>query len=89
MSVSQVKPMLISFFEIRINVHFEFIPQDQIVNQAHYAEILKQLREAVRRKMPKICTNDLIFHHDNALVTRHSTNQFLTQKLIIEMKHPS
>jgi hypothetical protein len=50
MSRSQLKAMLITFFNIKGTVHFEFIPQGQRVNQAYYMEILKQLHEVVRKK---------------------------------------
>jgi hypothetical protein len=42
MSKSQMKTMLITFFNIKGTVHFEFIPQGQAVNQAYYVEIMKQ-----------------------------------------------
>jgi hypothetical protein len=35
MSESQMKPVLITFFSIKGIVHFKFIPQGQIVNQAY------------------------------------------------------
>jgi len=38
---SHVKIMLITFFDIKVIVQFEFIPQGQTVNQAYYVEIMK------------------------------------------------
>jgi hypothetical protein len=50
MSKSQMKTMLITFFDIKVTIHFEFIPQGQTGNQAYYVEILKRLRGSVIRK---------------------------------------
>jgi hypothetical protein len=50
------------------NIHFEFIPQDQTINQAYYVEILKWLREAVRKKRPERWPKDWILHHDNTKI---------------------
>jgi histone-lysine N-methyltransferase SETMAR len=53
-------------------------------------EILKRLREAVRRKRPEIRIKDWILHHDNAPAHKVlSVKQFLAQKSIFEMQHPS
>jgi hypothetical protein len=38
---TQMKKMLIAFFDIKGIVHFEFIPQGQAVNQASYMEVMK------------------------------------------------
>jgi hypothetical protein len=53
-------------------------------------EILKWLHEAMHRERPKLWHNDWILHHDNASAHKVlSVKQFLGQKLITEMEHPS
>jgi DNA-binding IscR family transcriptional regulator len=47
-----MKTMLITFFDIESIVRFEFISQGQTVNQTYCVEIMKRLREALRRKRP-------------------------------------
>jgi len=59
---SQMKKMLITFFNIKGIVHFDFIPQGQTVNQAYCMEILKWLHEPVCRKRPELWPNDWILH---------------------------
>jgi hypothetical protein len=66
MSKSQMKITLITSFDIKGTVQYDFIPHAQTVNQAHFMEILKSLLEAVRRKRPELWTNDWILHHDIA-----------------------
>jgi hypothetical protein len=81
MSKSQMKAMLIIFFNITGIVHLEFIPQDQT------AEILKWLCEAVCGERPELWPNDCILHHDNAPSHKAlSVEQFLVQKSITEME---
>jgi hypothetical protein len=51
-------------------------------------EVLKQLCEAVHRKMPELWPNHWVFHHDNASAHRMlSLEQFLAQKSITEAEH--
>ncbi|XP_029672795.1 protein GVQW3-like [Formica exsecta] len=67
MSKSKVKTMLITFFDIRGLVHYEFVPQDRTVNQIFYLGVLKRLDVAVKRKQPNLWKErSWIFHHDNA-----------------------
>jgi hypothetical protein len=65
-SKSQIKTMLITFFDIKCIAHFEFLPQGQTVTWVYYVEILKQLREAVRKERPELWPNDWFLHRDNA-----------------------
>jgi hypothetical protein len=46
-SESQMKTVLITFFDIEMIVPFEFIPQGRTVNQAYCVETLKRLHEAL------------------------------------------
>jgi len=48
-SKSQMKKMLITFFDIKGIVRFKFIPHGKIVNEFYYIEIMKRLREAAHR----------------------------------------
>jgi len=66
MSRSQVKIMLVCFFDHKGIVHYGFIAKGQMVNQQCYLEVLKRLRESVRRKRPGLWPDKWILHHDNA-----------------------
>ena len=50
---SNIKIMLISFFDANGIVHKEFVPPGQTVNQQFYLEVLKRLRDSVRKKRPE------------------------------------
>ena len=62
----QVKTMLVCFFDHKGIVHYKFIAQGQTVNQQCYLEVLRRLRESVRRKRPRLWPDKWILHHDNA-----------------------
>jgi len=64
---SNIKSMLICFFDQKGIVHKEFVPPGQTVKAAFYIEVLKCLRENVRRKWPNQWQNiTRPLHHDNA-----------------------
>ncbi|UYV83495.1 hypothetical protein LAZ67_23001230 [Cordylochernes scorpioides] len=68
---SKLKCLLITFFDVKGLVHYEFVPEGQTINQHYYLDILRRLREAVRQKRPeKWHQKNWFFHHDNA--RRHS-----------------
>ena len=53
--------------DIRGIVHYEFVQTRQTVNQVYYLEVMKRLREKVRRKRLELfANNSWILHHDNA-----------------------
>jgi hypothetical protein len=82
MSKAQMNSILITFFDIKGIVHFDFIPQGQTVNQAYCMETLKWLREAVHKRRSELRLN-WILHHDNAPAHKVlSVKQFLVQKSI-------
>jgi hypothetical protein len=80
MSKSQMKTMLITYFDITLN-------------SFHRAELSNKLAmwklcKAVHRKRPELWPNDWILHHHNAPAHKVlSAKQFLAQKLITEKEH--
>jgi len=46
-SKSKVRTMLLTFFDIRGIVHYEFVPTGQTVNQVYYLEVMERLHEKV------------------------------------------
>jgi len=86
---SNVKTMLICFFDIKGLVHFEFIQHGQTVNQQFYLEVFKRLRDAVQRKRPKLWRSDeWLLYHDNAPThTALSVRQFLTKNGMTAASH--
>jgi hypothetical protein len=82
--------MLIVFFDIRGIVYHEFVPHCQTVNKNFYCEVLRCLRENVRRKRSDLChAKNWILHDDNApchqaLLAR----EFLASHNMLSLPHP-
>jgi len=86
---SQMKIMLITFFNIMGTVHSEFNPQGRTVKQGYYVEILKQLCETVHRKRPELRPNDWILHHDNAPAHKVLSSSFWPKNQLLKWNtHP-
>ena len=87
---SKIKALLTVFFDASGVVHHEYLPEGSIVNQTYYNEVLKRLRDAIRRKRPELRrSGDWFFHHDNAPV--HSAlraREFLVKHSITVLPHP-
>ena len=47
-------------------MHYEFAPRGQTINKEYYVEVLKRLRDAVRKKRPRFWSSgDWLLHHDD------------------------
>jgi hypothetical protein len=67
MSKSEIKAMLICFFDISGIIHFEFVPEGTTVNQTFYVEVLKRLLDAMRHSQELWRDRSLVLHYDNVL----------------------
>ena len=79
------------FSDIRGIVHMEFVPPGQTVNGKFYCEVLRRLRENVRRKRPEMWKNgNWLLHHDNAPAhTSLVVREFLTKNNMTTVPHPA
>jgi len=82
--------MLIVFFDVRGIVHQEFIPPGQTVNQEFYLDVLRRLRENVRRKRPELWrSGEWFLHQDNAPAhTALSVTRYLASLGWTVIRHP-
>ena len=87
---SNLKSMLITFFDIKGIVHKEFVPRGQTVNSGFYCEVLRRLLEKERRHRPQPWRQQTwLLHHDNAPAhTAVLTQQFLAANKIPVIPHP-
>jgi histone-lysine N-methyltransferase SETMAR len=87
---SNVKTMLISFFDANGIVHSEFVPNGETVNQAFYLQVLKHLRDAVRWKRLELWQiREWWLHHDNTPAHKAlCVQQFLTKNGMTQLLHP-
>ena len=90
MQRSQVKAMLITFFDHQRIVHHEFVLQGQTVNQHFYKEVLTRLVNKIRQKRRAFWGwKTWILHHDNAPAhTALNVKQFLVSQEITTLHHP-
>jgi len=82
--------MIITLFDIKGIVHIEFVPTGQTVNSGFYCEVLRRLREKVRRPSPLLWREQTwLLHHDNAPShTAVLTHQFLAKNKMAVIPHP-
>jgi hypothetical protein len=64
---SNVKVMLITFFDSYGIFHRECVPQDQTVHQHFYLEVMRRIGESVKKNRPESWKNvSWMLHKDNA-----------------------
>ena len=84
---SNLKSMIITFFDIKGIVHKEFVPTRQTVNSGFYFEVLRRLREKVRRHHPQLWQEQTwLLHHDNA--PSHTAVRFWRKTNLLLSPHP-
>jgi len=82
-SRSNIKVVMIVFFDLDGIVRAEFAPRNITGNSEYYKGLLESLRNNVRRKRPEKWANGFILHHDNAPChTSLLVWQFLSNKLL-------
>ena len=79
------------FFQHQGIVQKEFVHPSQTVSDKFYCDVLKQLREGIRRKPPdKWTNNNWLLHHDKAPAhTSLVVRQFLNSKYITVIPNTS
>lgn len=87
---SNVKVLLTVFFDYNGIVHHEFLPPGRTVNKEYYLQVLRNLREAIRRKRRELWRNNSwILPHDNAPAhTALLIQQFLAKNNTVVMSQP-
>ncbi|GFR96878.1 histone-lysine N-methyltransferase SETMAR [Elysia marginata] len=60
------------FWDAKGVILLDILPQGQFINAVLYCNPLDRLRDAIRRKNPRLLTRGFVLQHDNA--TPHSAN---------------
>jgi transposase len=78
---SKVKVLLTVFFDYRRIVHHSYAPAGRTINKEYYLEVIRHLRDAVRRKKPDLwASRNWQLHHDNAPAhSSHLIQSFLAK----------
>jgi len=87
-SRSNIKVVMIVFFDLDGIVRAEFVPRNTTVNSEYYKGLLESLRNNVGRKGPEKWANGFILHHNNGLChTSLLVWQFLSKILWCVLIH--
>ena len=78
------------FFDSNGIVHHEYAPAGQTINKEYYLEVMRHLRDAVRRKRPEMwAAQNWQLHHDNAPAhSAHLIQAYLAKNNTPLVRHP-
>jgi histone-lysine N-methyltransferase SETMAR len=77
------------FWYVKGTVHHEFVPCNTMVNSDFYCDVLRRLREQVRRERPELWRNHNWLHHEKAPThTPLKTTEFVTNNNMVIIPHP-
>jgi hypothetical protein len=87
---SNVKGMLIIFFALQPTVHKEFVMPSQTVNSVYYCDVLRRLRENVRRLRRELWRqkNQLLRHDSVPLTLPLFSKEILTKNNLTAVPNP-
>jgi len=82
----KTKVILLAVFDSEGIIHLEYAPDGQTINKEFYVEVLRRLRESVRRKRPEYGG---ILHRDNAPAhASRLVQQFLAKHGTAQLQQP-
>ncbi|XP_046813878.1 histone-lysine N-methyltransferase SETMAR-like [Vespa crabro] len=86
---SNIKVLLLVFFDYEGIVHYEFAPPYQMIDKEYYQKVLDRLYTAVRLKRSQLWSiGNWVIHHDVTVRTCNIIREFLTKHAIIELQQP-
>ncbi|GFV57676.1 mariner Mos1 transposase [Trichonephila clavipes] len=87
---SKIKVILIVFFDAVRIFHHDYSPQGQAVNKELYLDIMRRLREAIRRKHPVLWASSrwMLHHNGDPAHTTSLVQQILTKHGTIQAARP-
>jgi hypothetical protein len=81
--------LIVFFFNVKGIVHCEFVPPNPMVNSDFYCDVLRHLRENVRRKRPELWRNHNWLNHNVPAHTSLKTTELVTNNNMVIFPHPS
>ncbi len=84
--ITNVKFMLITFFDVRGIIHHEFVEPGTTLNAPYYKTVLQKVKKTVKKRSSD---HHWFLHHDNApLHCFLIVQQNLTKKAVTAIPHP-